>query len=105
MLNLDTHIFLFAVTGALRPKEARLLSENRWGISAIGLWEIAKLAELGHQRRPRRSRSRQGSGRRARLAHHSRNRTHEHATGIAGRPCGSADRGYERGARRAIADS
>lgn len=47
MLNLDTHIFLFAITGALRPKEARLLSENRWGISAIGLWEIAKLAELG----------------------------------------------------------
>ena len=47
MLNLDTHILLFAVTGALRPKEARLLGENRWGISAIVLWEIAKLAELG----------------------------------------------------------
>lgn len=47
MLNLDTHVLLFAVTGVLRPREKRLLSATRWGISAIVLWEIAKLAELG----------------------------------------------------------
>lgn len=47
MLNLDTHVLLYAVTGALRPRERRLLSANRWGISGIVLWEIAKLAELG----------------------------------------------------------
>ena len=47
MLNLDTHVLLFAVTGTLRPREKRLLSSNRWGISGIVLWEIAKLAELG----------------------------------------------------------
>ena len=47
MLNLDTHILLYAVTGALRPAEARLLRADRWSISAIVLWEIAKLAQLG----------------------------------------------------------
>ena len=47
MLNLDTHVLLFAVTGALRPREERLLSADRWSISAIVLWEIAKLAQLG----------------------------------------------------------
>ena len=47
MLNLDTHVLLFAVTGALRPRERRLLSADRWSVSAIVLWEIAKLAQLG----------------------------------------------------------
>lgn len=47
MLNLDTHILLHAVTGDLRPAERRLLSNRRWSISAIVLWEIAKLAQLG----------------------------------------------------------
>jgi PIN domain nuclease of toxin-antitoxin system len=47
MLNLDTHVLLYAVTGALRPREARLLSADRWSVSAIVLWEIAKLAQLG----------------------------------------------------------
>jgi PIN domain nuclease of toxin-antitoxin system len=47
MLNLDTHVLLFAVTGALRPREQGLLSADRWSVSAIVLWEIAKLAELG----------------------------------------------------------
>jgi PIN domain nuclease of toxin-antitoxin system len=47
MLNVDTHVLLYAVTGALRPRETRLLSADRWSISAIVLWEIAKLAELG----------------------------------------------------------
>ena len=47
MLNLDTHVFLYAVTGALRPRETQLLSTDRWSVSAIVLWEIAKLAQLG----------------------------------------------------------
>jgi PIN domain nuclease of toxin-antitoxin system len=47
MLNLDTHILLHAVTGALRPAERRLLTTERWSISAIVLWEVAKLAQLG----------------------------------------------------------
>ena len=47
MLNLDTHILLHAVTGDLRASERRLLSSGRWSISAIVLWEIAKLAQLG----------------------------------------------------------
>jgi PIN domain nuclease of toxin-antitoxin system len=47
MLNLDTHIFLYAVTGALTPGESKLLSGQPWSISAIVLWEIAKLAQLG----------------------------------------------------------
>ena len=47
MLNVDTHVLLYAVTGALRPLEKRLLGADRWSISAIVLWEIAKLAQLG----------------------------------------------------------
>ena len=47
MLNVDTHVLLYAVTGALRPRERRLLGADRWSISAIVLWEIAKLAQLG----------------------------------------------------------
>lgn len=47
MLNLDTHVLLHAVAGSLRPTEARLLGRNQWSISAIVLWEIAKLAQLG----------------------------------------------------------
>jgi PIN domain nuclease of toxin-antitoxin system len=47
MLNLDTHILLHAVAGSLKPPERALLRRNRWSISAIVLWEIAKLAQLG----------------------------------------------------------
>ena len=47
MLNLDTHILLYAVTGALTPAESELLRRQPWSISAIVLWEIAKLAQLG----------------------------------------------------------
>ncbi len=47
MLNLDTHILVFAVGGALRPAESVLLSRGRWSVSAIVLWEIAKLVQLG----------------------------------------------------------
>jgi PIN domain nuclease of toxin-antitoxin system len=47
MLNLDTHILLFALDGSLTPSERKLLSSQPWGISAIVLWEVAKLAQLG----------------------------------------------------------
>lgn len=47
MINLDTHILIFALTGELRPRERRLLTTQVWGISAIVLWELAKLAQLG----------------------------------------------------------
>ena len=47
MLNLDTHILIFALVGKLRARERHLLGENRWSISAIVLWELAKLAQLG----------------------------------------------------------
>ena len=47
MLNLDTHILLYSLTGALKPAEAKLLRADPWSISAIVLWEIAKLAQLG----------------------------------------------------------
>lgn len=47
MLNLDTHVLVYAVTGSLTPPESRLLRSHPWSISAIVLWEIAKLAQLG----------------------------------------------------------
>jgi PIN domain nuclease of toxin-antitoxin system len=47
MLNLDTHVLLYALTDDLTPRERALLSNETWSISAIVLWEIAKLAELG----------------------------------------------------------
>jgi PIN domain nuclease of toxin-antitoxin system len=47
MLNLDTHILVRALEGALAPAERLALSRQRWGISAIVLWEIAKLSQLG----------------------------------------------------------
>lgn len=47
MLNLDTHILIHAVSGDLRPAEQRLLARNRWSISSIVLWELAKLVQLG----------------------------------------------------------
>ena len=46
MLNLDTHILLFALTGKLKKKEATLLEKHQWSISSIVLWEIFKLAQL-----------------------------------------------------------
>ena len=47
MLNVDTHILLHAVADGLKPRELRLLRNDTWSISAIVLWEIAKLAQLG----------------------------------------------------------
>ena len=47
MLNLDTHILVRALTGELRPSEQTLLTKNRWSVSAIVFWELAKLVQLG----------------------------------------------------------
>lgn len=47
MINLDTHILVFALQGKITDKERRLLAGNTWGISSIVLWELAKLAQLG----------------------------------------------------------
>jgi len=46
MLNLDTHVLLHAVAGRLSARETALLRADQWSISAIVLWEIAKLAQL-----------------------------------------------------------
>jgi PIN domain nuclease of toxin-antitoxin system len=51
MLNLDTHIVIKAVEGTLTPRELGLLMKDaEWGISAIVLWEIAELHEIGRIR-------------------------------------------------------
>ena len=47
MLNLDTHVLIYALTDDLTPRERDLLSNETWSISVIVLWEIAKLSELG----------------------------------------------------------
>jgi PIN domain nuclease of toxin-antitoxin system len=48
MLNLDTHILIKAFNGSLTTHERTVLTEDpEWSISAIVLWEIAKLNELG----------------------------------------------------------
>ncbi len=47
MINLDTHILLFALKGDLRPRERMLLSEFPWSIASIVLWELSKLVQLG----------------------------------------------------------
>jgi len=47
MLNLDTHILIYAFSGDLTSHERKLLSSQQWSISAIVLWELAKLAQLG----------------------------------------------------------
>jgi PIN domain nuclease of toxin-antitoxin system len=50
MLNLDTHILLHAIEGALTPAERMALAGEPWGISAIVLWEIEKLHQKGRIR-------------------------------------------------------
>jgi PIN domain nuclease of toxin-antitoxin system len=47
MLNLDTHVLIYALSGTLNAGERNLLTRNSWTISAIVLWELAKLAQLG----------------------------------------------------------
>lgn len=47
MLNLDTHVLVYALAGKATAHEKKLLANSPWGISAIVLWEMAKLAQLG----------------------------------------------------------
>jgi len=47
VINLDTHVLVFALTGAVRDRERRILAGNTWSVSAIVLWELAKLAQFG----------------------------------------------------------
>lgn len=47
MLNLDTHVLIHALAGSLKPREKKLLSSNDWSVSAIVLWELCKLVQLG----------------------------------------------------------
>ncbi|HTA19627.1 MAG TPA: type II toxin-antitoxin system VapC family toxin [Polyangia bacterium] len=47
MINLDTHILVFALEGTVTAKERRALEATPWSISAIVLWELAKLRQLG----------------------------------------------------------
>ena len=45
MLNLDTHILIHALMGKLTARERVLLAGEPWSISAIVLWEVAKLRQ------------------------------------------------------------
>lgn len=47
MINLDTHVLVFALSGDVTGRERRLLTQESWSISAIVLWELAKLVQLG----------------------------------------------------------
>lgn len=46
MLNLDTNMVVRAFQSELTAHERRVLGEDRWGISAIVFWELAKLSQL-----------------------------------------------------------
>ena len=47
MINLDTHLLVFALAGTVTEKERKILAANPWSVSAIVWWELAKLAQLG----------------------------------------------------------
>jgi PIN domain nuclease of toxin-antitoxin system len=47
MVNVDTHILVFALAGEVTDRERRVLASNTWSVSAIVFWELAKLAQLG----------------------------------------------------------
>jgi hypothetical protein len=47
MLNVDTQILLYTLLGELTPREEGIVSHQSLGISAIVLWEIAKLHQKG----------------------------------------------------------
>ena len=47
MLNLDTHILVFALIGNLKGRERALLEENEWSMSGIVPRELAKLVQFG----------------------------------------------------------
>lgn len=47
MLNLDTHVLIYALLGELAGNERQLLARTQWSVSSIVFWEIAKLIQLG----------------------------------------------------------
>ena len=47
MLNLDTHILIYALRGELHDSERQLLARTQWSVSSIVFREIAKLVQLG----------------------------------------------------------
>ncbi len=47
MLNLDTHILVFALSGTLTSVEKKILAAQKWGISDIVFWELSMLVRRG----------------------------------------------------------
>lgn len=47
MLNLDTHILVYVLSGGLTSDGLEILRGDEWSISGIVLWEISKLVQLG----------------------------------------------------------
>jgi PIN domain nuclease of toxin-antitoxin system len=47
VISLDTHVLVFALSGQVSDRERRVLSTRSWSISAIVLWELATLVQLG----------------------------------------------------------
>jgi PIN domain nuclease of toxin-antitoxin system len=46
MLNLDTHIIVYLLSGELTAKEVKFVETEELAISDIVLWELAKLVQL-----------------------------------------------------------
>ena len=47
MINLDTHILIYAILDELRSQEDSALAYDDWSISSIVLWEWAMLSQRG----------------------------------------------------------
>ena len=47
MLNLDTHILVFALSGNLTSTERKVLSAEKWSISDVVFWELSMLIQRG----------------------------------------------------------
>jgi len=47
MLNLDTHILVFALSGTLTSIEQKVLAAQPWGVSDMVFWELSMLIRRG----------------------------------------------------------
>ena len=47
MLNLDTHMLVFALSGTLTSTEQKVLAAQKWGVSDIVFWELSMLIRRG----------------------------------------------------------
>jgi PIN domain nuclease of toxin-antitoxin system len=47
VINLDTHMLVFSMSGNVTQRERAILSGDTWSMSAIVFWELAKLVQLG----------------------------------------------------------